>query len=205
MTESQWRVNHARGGHAQAETRRWRIKSMFQRRSVEWSSCNSERNSCGSGNKHWLSSFHPNWGFANAEGVGKICSQAADRGTEGASERNLQGHAGLREPWSRIYEDHHHNGEETWVYGCDPETKFQSFQWKHPESPRPKNARQVRSKVKVMLTCFLILVALYITNTHQKAKQLTKSTIWRFYVDFVQLCKKAARHVESKKFSAPPW
>ena len=41
-------------------------------------------------------------------------------------------------------------GDETRVYGYDPETKFQSSQWKHPESPRPKKARQVRSNVKVM-------------------------------------------------------
>ena len=91
-------------------------------------------------------------------------------------------------------------GDETWVYGYDPETKFQSSQWKHPESPRPKKARQVRN-VKVMLTCFLIPVALCITNTHQKARQLTRSTTGRFYVAFV---KKAARHVSSKEFSAPP-
>ena len=45
-------------------------------------------------------------------------------------------------------------GDETWDYGYDPEAKFQSAQWKHPESPRPKKARQVRSNVKVMLTCF---------------------------------------------------
>ena len=45
-------------------------------------------------------------------------------------------------------------GDETWVYGYDPETKFQSSQWKHQTSPRPKKARQVRSNVKVMLTCF---------------------------------------------------
>ena len=45
-------------------------------------------------------------------------------------------------------------GDETWVCGYDPETKFQSSQWKHPKSPRPKKARQVRSNVKVMLTCF---------------------------------------------------
>ena len=45
-------------------------------------------------------------------------------------------------------------GDQTWVYGYDPETKFQSSQWKHPESPRPKKAQQVRSNVKVMLTCF---------------------------------------------------
>jgi len=32
-------------------------------------------------------------------------------------------------------------GDESWVYGCDPETKVQSSQWKHPSSPRPKKAR----------------------------------------------------------------
>jgi len=45
-------------------------------------------------------------------------------------------------------------GDESWVYGYDPETKAQSSQWKHPLSPRPKKARQVRSNVKVMLTLF---------------------------------------------------
>ena len=44
-------------------------------------------------------------------------------------------------------------GDETWVYGYDPEIKFQSSQCKDPESPRPKKARQIRSNVKVMLTC----------------------------------------------------
>ena len=45
-------------------------------------------------------------------------------------------------------------GDEAWVYGYNPETKFQSSQRKHPESPRSKKARQVCSNVKVMLTCF---------------------------------------------------
>jgi hypothetical protein len=31
-------------------------------------------------------------------------------------------------------------GDETWVYGYDPETKVQSSQWKHSSSPRPKKA-----------------------------------------------------------------
>ena len=44
--------------------------------------------------------------------------------------------------------------DEMWVYGYDPETKFQSSQWKHPKSPRPKKARQVRSNVNVMLICW---------------------------------------------------
>ena len=57
-------------------------------------------------------------------------------------------------------------GDESWVYGYDPETKAQSSQWKHPESPRPKKARQVRSKIKVTL-CSLISMELCITNTHR--------------------------------------
>jgi histone-lysine N-methyltransferase SETMAR len=45
-------------------------------------------------------------------------------------------------------------GDESWVYGYDPETKAQSSKWKHPSSPRPKKAQQVRSNVKVLLTVF---------------------------------------------------
>ena len=39
-------------------------------------------------------------------------------------------------------------------YGYDPETKFQSSQWKSPGSPRPKKARMSRSAVKTMLITF---------------------------------------------------
>ena len=42
-------------------------------------------------------------------------------------------------------------GDETWVYGYDPETKQQSSQWKRPSSPRPRKARQVRSATKSMM------------------------------------------------------
>lgn len=45
-------------------------------------------------------------------------------------------------------------GDETWVFGYDPETKAQSSQWKSPTSPRPKKARQSRSNVKTLLTVF---------------------------------------------------
>ena len=45
-------------------------------------------------------------------------------------------------------------GDESWVYGYNVETKAQSSEWKHTESPRPKKARQVRSSVKVLLTVF---------------------------------------------------
>jgi len=45
-------------------------------------------------------------------------------------------------------------GDESWVYGYDPETKQMSFQWKTASSSRPKKARQVKSNVKTMLIAF---------------------------------------------------
>src|ERR1700729_3035681 len=46
-------------------------------------------------------------------------------------------------------------GDESWIYCYDPETKTQSSQWKSPGSPRPKKARQTRSKIKTMLTALV--------------------------------------------------
>ena len=45
-------------------------------------------------------------------------------------------------------------GDESWVYGYDPETKRQSSQWKSPTSPRPKKARRVKSNLKSMIITF---------------------------------------------------
>jgi hypothetical protein len=45
-------------------------------------------------------------------------------------------------------------GDETWVYGYDPEPKRQSSQWNSSKSPRPKKVLQVRSDVKSMLIFF---------------------------------------------------
>jgi hypothetical protein len=45
-------------------------------------------------------------------------------------------------------------GDESWIYGYDPETKQQSLRSKIPKSPRAKKARQVRSSTKSMLIIF---------------------------------------------------
>ena len=47
-------------------------------------------------------------------------------------------------------------GDETWVYQYDPETKRQSSQWKTANSPRPKEIRRSKSRVKTMLLFFYI-------------------------------------------------
>jgi len=41
-------------------------------------------------------------------------------------------------------------GDETWVYHYDPETKWQSAQWKTANSPRPKIFCRSKSRVKKM-------------------------------------------------------
>ena len=45
-------------------------------------------------------------------------------------------------------------GDESWVYGYDPEIKQQPSQWKSPGSQRMKKARQSRSATKSMLIGF---------------------------------------------------
>ena len=45
-------------------------------------------------------------------------------------------------------------GNESWVYAFGIETKAQSSEWKRPEEPKSKKARQVRSNVKVFLTVY---------------------------------------------------
>ena len=46
------------------------------------------------------------------------------------------------------------NGDKTWVYGYDPETKQLPLQWKSPISPRPKKVRHVCIATKSMLIIF---------------------------------------------------
>jgi hypothetical protein len=47
-------------------------------------------------------------------------------------------------------------GDGTCLYGYDPETKQQSWQWNSPNSPQTRKARQVRSFAESMLIFFVI-------------------------------------------------
>ncbi|UYV74866.1 hypothetical protein LAZ67_12001527 [Cordylochernes scorpioides] len=46
-------------------------------------------------------------------------------------------------------------GDETWMYGYDPETKRQSSQWLQPGEPRFKKASLIKSKLKCLLITFI--------------------------------------------------
>ena len=49
--------------------------------------------------------------------------------------------------------------DESWVYCYDPETKRQSSQWKHADSPRPKKARQKKIQPQTFDDPFLTALA----------------------------------------------
>ena len=67
-------------------------------------------------------------------------------------------------------------GDGTWVYSYDVETKVQS-QWVGKSSPRPKNACQSHSNVKVMLIVLFFLIGrvLCITGLFHVVRQSIKS------------------------------
>jgi hypothetical protein len=46
-------------------------------------------------------------------------------------------------------------GDDSCVYGYNPETKQQSSQWKSSMSPKPKMGRPVKNNVKIMIITFL--------------------------------------------------
>ena len=60
-------------------------------------------------------------------------------------------------------------GDETWVYGCDYETKMQSSQWMGKGFPRPKKHGWVGQRSRCWL-CFLIGRALSIMNLYHAVR-----------------------------------
>jgi len=72
-------------------------------------------------------------------------------------------------------------GDETWVYQYDPETKRQSAQWKTANSPKPKNFRRSKSRVKTMLLNFFDIRGIVHYEFVPNGKQSTKFTIWKYW------------------------
>ncbi|KAJ4427867.1 hypothetical protein ANN_23871 [Periplaneta americana] len=92
-------------------------------------------------------------------------------------------------------------GDESWVYGYDPGTKRQSSQWKHPESPRPKKARQVRSKIKMMLTVFFDVRGIVHHEYAPEGQMVTKE----YYHDVLRRLRDAVRRKRPDMWTANNW
>jgi len=92
-------------------------------------------------------------------------------------------------------------GDESWIYGYDPETKVQSSQWKHLTSPRPKKARQVRSQVKVMLTVFFDSSGVVHHEYAPHGQTITKE----YYLEVLRRLRDALRRKRPNLWATKTW
>jgi len=67
--------------------------------------------------------------------------------------------------------------DETWLYHYDPETKQQSIEWRHSDSPRSQKFRVQKSAGKFLASIFGIKTASFSLIIFQKANLSTRSII----------------------------
>ena len=92
-------------------------------------------------------------------------------------------------------------GDESWVYGYDPETKQQSSQWKRPVEPRPKKARQSRSHVKSMLIIFFDCEGAVRYEFAPRGQTINKE----YYVEVLKSLRDAVRRKRPRFWSSGDW
>ena len=92
-------------------------------------------------------------------------------------------------------------GDESWVHGYDVETKAQSSQWKTPEEPTPKKARQVRSAVKVLLTVFFD----YRSVVHQEFLPQGRTVNKEYYLEVMRRLREAIREKRPELWKNNSW
>jgi len=92
-------------------------------------------------------------------------------------------------------------GDETWVYGYDPETKRQSSQWKSADSPRPKKARQMRSKVEVVLIVFFDMEGI----VHYEYVPQGQTVNQQFYLQVLKRLRVAVSRKRPQKRAVGAW
>jgi hypothetical protein len=92
-------------------------------------------------------------------------------------------------------------GDESWIYGYDPETKQQSSQWKCPSSPQPKKVRQVKSNVKSMLICFFDFDGII----HKEFVPPGQTVNAKFYCDVLRRLREGKRRKQPGKGRTYNW
>jgi hypothetical protein len=70
-------------------------------------------------------------------------------------------------------------GDESWIYGYNPEAMQQSSQWESQNSSIPKKTRQLKSKVKRMLIIFVDIIK----NSSRQTKQSLPHTTVMIYAE----------------------
>jgi histone-lysine N-methyltransferase SETMAR len=80
-------------------------------------------------------------------------------------------------------------GDESWVFGYDPEIRMQSSEWHTSSSPRPKESRATKSNIKVKSVAFFYDDGI----VHREFGPTTTSVTAAFLVDFLTLLRQSVR------------
>ena len=91
--------------------------------------------------------------------------------------------------------------DESWIYCYDPETKRQSFQWKHAGSPRPKKARQSKSTHKLLMIPFLDSTGMIYTLWVPSGQTVNKE----YYVEVLREFRKRFHRKKPALFKLGQW
>ena len=91
--------------------------------------------------------------------------------------------------------------DESWIYCYDPETKRQSSQWKHAESPRPKKARQSKSTQKLMMILFFDSMGIIYIHWVPTGITVNKE----YYIKVLREFRKRFRRKRPELFESGHW
>ncbi|UYV82559.1 hypothetical protein LAZ67_21002757 [Cordylochernes scorpioides] len=89
-------------------------------------------------------------------------------------------------------------GDETWVYGYDPETKHQSAEWRGQD---PKKSRILKSRNKVLLVAFLDNKGI----VHHEYLPAGQTVIKEMYLSILRRLREAIRKKGQKKWTNGDW
>ncbi|UYV69367.1 hypothetical protein LAZ67_6003336, partial [Cordylochernes scorpioides] len=93
-------------------------------------------------------------------------------------------------------------GDETWVYGYDPETKRQYADWRGQGKPRPKKSRILKPRNKVLLVTFLDNKGI----VHHEYLPAGQTVIKEMYLGILRRLREAIRKKKrSEKWSNGDW
>ncbi|UYV68619.1 hypothetical protein LAZ67_6000236 [Cordylochernes scorpioides] len=92
-------------------------------------------------------------------------------------------------------------GDETWVYGYDPETKPQSAEWRGQGEPRPKKSRILKSRNKVLLVVFLDNKGI----VHHEYLPAGQTVIKEMYLSILRRLMEAIRKKRTEKWTNGDW
>ncbi|UYV64306.1 hypothetical protein LAZ67_3000240 [Cordylochernes scorpioides] len=92
-------------------------------------------------------------------------------------------------------------GDETWVYGYDPETKRQSAEWRGQGEPRAKKSRILKSRNKVLLVAFLGNKGI----VHHEYLPAGQTVIKEMYLGILRRLREAIKKKRPEKWTNGDW